>query len=243
MEPSTVIQGLVGLFWTAAYVEIAYRGLRDKTYGMPIAALFFNLSWEFYWSFIERPPGQEWLMSTAQLVVNVTWLLIDVLILISVLRYGPREFPALSPPAFYGLLAVTAVLTAVINVILTRDFDRKLIVPLVFGSNLMMSALFIAMLLNRGSCRGQSLTIAVNKMTGTVLASIGVLLYAPEGLFTDTVLLPALYVGTFVLDLIYMTLLWHTSEEPHEAGIVEAARHPPALPRQVDGELITYHGE
>lgn len=235
MEPSTVIQGLVGLFWTAAYVEIAYRGLRDKTYGMPIVALFFNLNWEFYWSFIERPPGQESLMSTAQLVVNVVWLAIDVLILVSVLRYGPREFPTLSPPAFYGLLVITAVLVATIHVILTRDFERKLIVPLVFGSNLLMSALFITMLLHRGSRRGQSLTIAVNKMTGTVLASIGVLLYTPEGLFTDTALLPTLYVGTFVLDLIYMVLLWRTSAEPHEAGIAEPAHHPPVPRRQVGG--------
>src|SRR5256885_15526075 len=121
MQLSTLIQALVGLFWTATYVEIAYRGNRDRTYGMPIVALWFSLTWEFYWAFVERPPGQP-LMSTAQIVVDLAWLFIDVSILISVVRFGPREFPTLSPWAFYALFTMTAVLAVTVEVILTRDF-------------------------------------------------------------------------------------------------------------------------
>ena len=220
MQLSTLIQALVGLFWTATYVEIAYRGNRDRTYGMPIVALWFNLTWEFYWAFVERPPGQP-LMSTTQIVVDVAWLAIDIFILISTVRFGPREFPTLRPWAFYGRFTMTAVLAATVEVILTRDFNHKLVVPVVFGGNLMASGLFIAMLLNRGSRRGQSMRIGVNKLIGSGLASIGVSFYAPPELFTDTALLPVLYVGVFVLDLVYLVLLWRTPVEVPQPGLGE----------------------
>lgn len=221
---STLIQGLVGLFWTAAYVEIAYRGLRERTYGMPIVALWFNITWEFYWSVVERPPGQTSLMTTAQIIVDAVWLAVDAVILFSVLRYGPAEFRALPRWAFYLLFAVTGLLVVPIQVILTRDFDRLLIVPVVFGSNLLMSALFIAMLLSRRSRRGQSLSIGTNKLLGTALAAVGVSLYAPDRLFTDTPLLPVLYAGTLALDLGYLLLLATTGRPAATAA--RAGRSP-----------------
>lgn len=207
MTAATFIQGIVGLFWTATYIEIAYRGNRDRTYGMPLVALWFNITWEFYWSFIQRPPGQDSFMSTAQIIVDTVWLIFDVFIVYTVVRYGPREFPSLRKGLFYLGIAATAPLTAVIEVMLTRGFDHLLVVPLVFGSNLMMSGLFISMLLARRSRRGQSVTIAVNKMLGSALAAVGVWLYAPSSLFTATALLPVLYIATFVLDLAYVVMI------------------------------------
>ena len=234
-----MLQGLVGLFWTMAYLEIAYRGFRDKTYGMPIVALWGNITWEFYWVFVERPPGQTALMSTAQLVINVVWLSIDVLIVISVLRYGRREFPTLRASEFYALLILSGGFSALIQVILTRDFDRMLIVPVVFGSNLIMSGLFIAMLLARRSRRGQSMSIAATKLAGSALASIAVHFYAPPELFTATALLPVLYVGIFALDALYLVLLgapgsrrFRRRQRPNgpDGGQLDGVRMTPASP-------------
>lgn len=204
---STFAQGLVGVFWTLTYIEIIYRGVRNKTYGMPIIAFWANIVWEFYWTFIQRPPGSSPLMSTAQLIVDATWLAFDCMIMLTVLRYGPREFPEVRKLFFYSGLAVSGVLTAVIEVLLTRGFDRMLIVPVVFGSNLLMSALFIQMLLARRSRRGQSVTIALNKLLGTAFASVGVYLYAPKSVFTATALLPVLYAGCFILDMTYLVMI------------------------------------
>ncbi len=41
-----------GLFWTATYILIIRRSILDRTYGMPLAALCANISWEFIFSFI-----------------------------------------------------------------------------------------------------------------------------------------------------------------------------------------------
>ena len=41
-----------GIFWTLTYVPIIWRGFLDQTYGMPLAALCANLSWEFIFSFV-----------------------------------------------------------------------------------------------------------------------------------------------------------------------------------------------
>src|SRR5659263_565954 len=35
-----------GLFWSITYILIIRRGLKDKTYGMPLAAVCANISWE-----------------------------------------------------------------------------------------------------------------------------------------------------------------------------------------------------
>jgi hypothetical protein len=41
-----------GLLWTVTYLLIIRRGFLDHTYGMPLAALCANLSWEFVFSFV-----------------------------------------------------------------------------------------------------------------------------------------------------------------------------------------------
>lgn len=37
----------MGLFWIFTYILIIYKGWQDKTYGMPMAAICANISWEF----------------------------------------------------------------------------------------------------------------------------------------------------------------------------------------------------
>ena len=83
-----------GLLWTAVYALIIRRGFKEKTYGMPVAALCANLAWEFVFSFIYRwdPP---------QNVINVVWLLFDLVILYQVIRYGTRKGPLLTHNPFW----------------------------------------------------------------------------------------------------------------------------------------------
>jgi hypothetical protein len=75
-----------------------------------------------------------------------------------------------------------------------------------FGSNLLMSVLFIEMLYRRKSLRGQSLGIAVSKMLGTALASLAFILYADR--FRGSALMGFLYVSIFVYDLAYVVKVW-----------------------------------
>lgn len=93
MSISSIIipfQILSGIFWTLVYVLIIKRGFQDKTYGMPLAALVANVSWEFIFSFIlpHQPP---------QLYVDYVWLSFDIVILIQTLIYGKKALKDIIP--------------------------------------------------------------------------------------------------------------------------------------------------
>jgi hypothetical protein len=188
-----------GILWTITYLLIIRRGFRDRTYGMPLVALCANLSWEFVFSFV-FPHGP------VQRPVNIVWFSFDLVILYQLLRYGPREFPRLPKKLYYGTVAVglcTAFLAVLFVTLELEDFDGAYSA---FGQNLMMSILFLAMLYNRGSLRGQSLSIALTKMGGTALASAAFLFFAEN--YRQSVLLPFLYGSILLFDSLYTVAVW-----------------------------------
>ena len=48
----TEIMMVGGLFWSATYILIIRRGFKYKTFGMPMAALCANISWEAIFAFV-----------------------------------------------------------------------------------------------------------------------------------------------------------------------------------------------
>ena len=188
-----------GVFWTAVYILIIRLGFRDKTYGMPIAALCANISWEFIFSFLyPHDPPQNY--------ITMVWFAFDLVIVFQTLRFGRVAFePAwLFYPAFIlGLLVSFGAILAI--TVEFNDWDGKYAA---FGQNLMMSVLFVAMLLKRQNVKGQSIYIALFKMAGTLLPSILFFLRYP-----NSPLLNFLYVSIFVFDLIYAVLLYAKHRE------------------------------
>jgi hypothetical protein len=73
-----------GVLWTLAYLLIIRQGYLDRTYGMPLAALCANLSWEFIFTFVYPH-------DLPQRAVNVVWLSFDFVILVQLLLYGACE--------------------------------------------------------------------------------------------------------------------------------------------------------
>jgi len=183
-----------GVLWTLAYLLMIRRGFLDRTYGMPLVALCANLSWELIFSFVYPH-------DLPQRAVNVVWFSFDLVILLQVLLYGPREFADLSRRIFSALfaLALATSFGAVLGV--TLEFDDFDGAYSAFGQNLMMSVLFLAMLYARGSLRGQSVSIALLKMGGTALASFAFYFYNPE--YDGSILLPLLYAAILIFDGIY----------------------------------------
>jgi hypothetical protein len=188
-----------GTLWALTYVLIIRRGSLDETYGMPLVALCANISWEFIFSFV-YPHGP------IQRPVNIVWFSLDLIVLLQLLRYGPREFAGLSKRAFYAMFGLTLLTSFCAVLSITYEFDDWDGAYSAFGQNLLMSVLFIAMLYTRRSLRGQSVFIALSKMLGTGLASIAFYLYATVS--EGSVLLPFLYVSIFVFDLIYLVMVW-----------------------------------
>ena len=183
-----------GVLWTLAYLLMIRRGFLDRTYGMPLVALCANISWEFIFSFVYPH-------DLPQRAVNVVWFSFDLVILLQLLVYGPREFADLSRRAFYAAFAVALATSFGAVLAVTLEFDDFDGAYSAFGQNLMMSALFLAMLYARRSLRGQSASIALLKMGGTALASFAFYFYNPE--YAGSILLPLLYVAILVFDGIY----------------------------------------
>jgi hypothetical protein len=186
-----------GVFWTLAYLLIIRVGFQDKTYGMPIAALCANISWEFIFSFMHpHEPPQNY--------INIAWFAFDTIIVFQALRFGPEALNSILPKhLFYPTFLLTLILSFGTILSITyefKDWDGKYAA---FGQNLMMSVLFISMLLNRRDVSGQSIYIALFKMLGTLLPSILFFLRLPT-----SALLNLLYVSIFIFDLIYLAMLY-----------------------------------
>jgi hypothetical protein len=191
-----------GIFWSLTYLLIIWRGFKDRTYGMPLAALCANISWEFIFSFIypHDPP---------QLYVNRVWLFLDLVIVFQFLYFGRHVFDSVLPK---GSLYVFFVLSLLISFFLilgiTVEFENWTGAYAAFGQNLMMSILFVVMLRRRNDLSGQSLYIAIFKMIGTILPSL--LFYARH---PSSLLLNSLYISIFIFDALYVVMLYAKHKE------------------------------
>lgn len=185
-----------GLFWTVAYVLLIRTGLRERTFGMPVVAFATNMSWEFMFAFVRPPSG-------AQHVINIVWFCFDLAIAYTVVRFGRAEFPYVPDKLFLPALAVVLALAYPGMNYASEQFDEGVGAITAFGSNLAMSAMFLAMLAARRGTRGQSPAIAVTKLVGTACASLS-MLSDPDGAARyDHALMYYLYIGCFLLDLAY----------------------------------------
>ena len=185
-----------GIFWSLAYILIIRQGFRDRTYGMPVAALCANMAWEFIFSFIlpHEPP---------QYYVNLAWFFVDLAILYQVCRFGPGELQNFIPrKLFFPALAAGIAAAFLLILFITREFDDADGKYSAFGQNLMMSILFVAMFLRRQSLRGQSIYIAIAKLLGTLLPSILFYMKYPESFLLNT-----MYVAILVFDVAYVVLI------------------------------------
>ncbi len=186
-----------GICWTLVYLLLIRRGFLEKTYGMPLAALCANISWDFIFSFIlfVEPP---------QNIINVIWFVFDLLIVIQFLRYGPATIGDDFPRQYFYPGFVIALVVAFFGVLtISYEFNDLIGKYAAFAQNLMMSILFVVMLFRRKSTKGQSMYIAILKMVGTVLPSIIFLVRDPSAPFMDF-----LYVSIFGFDLLYTVLLY-----------------------------------
>jgi hypothetical protein len=187
-----------GVCWTITYLLILRRGVLDLTYGMPAAALFANLAWEIIYSFVHPH-------TMPQLVVDRIWLAFDLLLLLQYLRFGPSVRKVRMNITFYleFLLAFAVTFTLLLLISNALHDDNGAYVA--FGQNLMMSALFTAMLRERHSVSGQSIYIALFKLFGTLLASVA--FYTQTKTYSQSPLMQFLFLAILVYDVVYVFML------------------------------------
>ena len=74
------------LGWGGAYVLIILKCFRDKAYGLPMAAICLNISWEATYAF-DPPASYPDLLQYG----NMIWVFPDSVILYQLLRYGREQ--------------------------------------------------------------------------------------------------------------------------------------------------------
>ena len=191
-----------GIFWSLAYFLMIRQGFKDKTYGMPLAALCANISWEAIFAFLHphRPP---------QLYINYVWFALDTVIVFQFLKFGKKEFSKFSIVQFYLIFTFAIVMSFCSILFVTYEFQDWQGAYAAFGQNLMMSILFLWMFFSRDDLRGQSVYIALFKMIGTGVSSLAFYLYQP--ISQGSYLMPYLYVAIFICDSVYSVLVYRRS--------------------------------
>jgi hypothetical protein len=192
-----VLTLISGISWSSVYLDIIQRGFRDRTYGMPLFALAFNLAWEFIFGFLVDQG------SSLQKVVNITWFILDVIIVYTYFKYGRRDFPK-TLKKFFISWSVMAFIIGFITIYFAHlEFESFWGAAYsAFAQNLMMSVLFIEMLARRNSVDGQSMYIAIFKWLGTLAPTI------QFHLGTGSKLILVLGMGIFLYDVIYIGMLY-----------------------------------
>lgn len=210
----TIQEIISGICWTITYIAVIYRGFKDKSYGMPLAALALNFAWECTFTFVYVPEQR------AAQVVNCIWALFDVGILITLIRYGYSYFEkqlGLSKFEFafgignafvfaFAIMIFGAEFFAPLPYFGGEPFEAGKMIAMI--QNAIMSILFVQLFYNRkkqgDGLTGQSFWGALTKLVGTSL-TVG-LLYVFDGTgnwaFPET-----LNAICFVFDVWYCILL------------------------------------
>lgn len=104
------------LFWIITYLFIIYKGWQEKKYGMPMAAICANISWEFIFAFLY--PQNE-----LQRVITLIWLVLDIFILMQFLRYAPKEYKKIiSSKLLYLSFVITLIASFFIILGIVHEF-------------------------------------------------------------------------------------------------------------------------
>ncbi len=222
---------LVGFFWLCAYVLAIRRARVDKRSGLPVIAVGLDVAWEFSYSLIVfQAPDQR--------PFDFAWFLLDLIIMRQALRYGPKDYPALSRlefrKLFFAILGFSLILLPAVTIEINDYYGGYT----GFGANCFVSLAFILMLQRRGSSAGQSMYIALSKLIGSVAAMILTISQFPHSR-----LFPVLCLTTFVLDVTYATMLhrqiraegaspWAFNRPPVTVRVPGASDPAPPLPAQ-----------
>lgn len=203
-----------GLCWTIVYIDGIRIGFRDKSYAIPFYALALNFAWEFLYTFFGfRTDGV-----TVQNVINAVWFAFDIGILYTYFKFGRKYFgwgTDLSTRlhvnenfAFLGWSILGLITALAVEYAFLKEFGvAKGAAYSAFPQNLIMSILFIAMLVRRGSREGQSMTIAVSKGIGTLAPTILYGIIGEGGFPNGSILILTTGLFCSVFDLIYIRML------------------------------------
>ena len=195
------LMALSGIFWVITYIDGIRIGFRQKTYAIPFFALGLNLAWEALYSyqalFIDHAIN-------VQLFSKVCWLILDIPVLVTFLKFGKSECKTdLERRWFAPWTAIVLVTSFTLQIMFCVFFgSSKGNIYSSFLQNLIMSVLFISLLRQRQSSKGQSMLIAVCKCIGTLTPTVAI------GIMYDYFFVTVVGLLCFMFDVLYIYFLY-----------------------------------
>jgi hypothetical protein len=193
--PEVILFALGCLCWVIVYLIVIKNIRKHNFVEVPAVAVCANFAWEALWS---------WSYTTDMGLLFVwgyrIWFFLDVFIVISLFRYGYKQVindqlrDKFIPYTIFGMVCWFGGLYFFIG-----EYGNPMGATSGYILNVMMSALYIMLFLNRDSIEGFSFTAGILKGVGTALISIFCFMR-----WSDDPFLLVLCVATFVLDALYI---------------------------------------
>ena len=184
-----VLDVIMGVCWSVAYIAAVIVALKRRTWCFPALAICQNFSWELLAVINEISAKRDFSVAFA---IQITWLLLDVLILVIWLTFDKRN---------EGQLRKNIVILICVFVIMyILAYRGEFWGETSFVINAIMSAAFIWRIkVDKSSWT--SYCVAINKLVGSLAATIG------YGLIEKNILL--LWIGgiCLILDSYYLLIL------------------------------------
>lgn len=217
--------------WTACYAVIIIKCFKEKAYGIPVISSALNVCWEFIFSF-----NLAGALSEAIRWGNRFWLIPDTINVIQIYLYGKEmQTHPWVKKNFYAIVTLSLIASAIGEYLFIIYFNDVYGVLLSLLLDLLLSALFINLALQRNDLRGLSLPGAWLKMIGDIGGILFLYLWWPSQFIHGElrtmlderrpVVIPEppswaftyyLYFGIVALNSVYIYLLWKRGKEIKE---------------------------
>ncbi|QFR22752.1 transmembrane-type terpene cyclase [Schleiferilactobacillus harbinensis] len=136
---ATFLTLISGACWTVVYIALIVLGFKQKTYGMPLWALTLNLAWELTYGIDALISGPL----SLQGIVNNVWAVLDVVILVTLLRYGNQYLKVKTQRLFFIQVGTALVVSGIVQVALINYLGVTAGAAVsAYLQNLLMSILF-----------------------------------------------------------------------------------------------------
>ncbi|MBU3679035.1 MAG: hypothetical protein FGM32_05450 [Candidatus Kapabacteria bacterium] len=192
-----VLFTLGAVLWIVAYVIILRAAVRKKQLIIPVAAVICNFGAEVGAAIFFVPD-----MGKALVVAYWMWMLLDMVIIFNLFRYGREQFnAAYLRENFVWLMIMSFIFSITLSSSFMVRYDLPMGVIDNYIVNVVMSVAFIGLLLSKGP-HESSMLLGWTKFLGT-----GVISVMFQTKYSDNLFLTTLYVTVAFFDILYLILL------------------------------------
>lgn len=199
-ELSCFLIGVV--FWIYAYFQVIIDNHKNKTLGLPIAAVCLNFGWEvgavlFFKEHID--------MGKIFVIGYSIWLIMDIIIVYQMFKYGKSQIDSEYIKKRLNYILIVGLMGSITahSFFFIEGFELPMGVIAGYIINAIMSVAYCSLVFNK-NFNGVSIPIAWAKGLGTAIISICFFMKYPDKNFLTT-----MYIMTFIFDAAYLYLLYN----------------------------------